>query len=133
LLKQAIGEGREREPRALLDVLFLPIAEETDAAGRRSYAAFLFGMRVFSDFWAHWEDVAASGPLTRNVGDLLRSSLEWLSDDLFYERIQAANTLFLATLADGGRQESVKPRYRQSEGALGRALDFAAAGLIAPA
>lgn len=91
-------------------------------------------MRVFSDFWAHWEDVAVSGPLTRNVGDLLRGSLEWIPDEVFFERVQAANTLFLAAVADGQRREAAPPRFRKAEAAsaLRRALDFAAAGLTAP-
>ena len=132
LLAKAVAEGRERDPRALLEVLFAPIADEVDASGRCSYAVFLLGLRVFSEF-TKWRTYENSPPLTRNVDHLLRTSLSDLPDEVFFERLSASATAILAAIVDWDRRAADDPRLSGSkERCLQLVLDFAAAGMAAP-
>jgi predicted TIM-barrel fold metal-dependent hydrolase len=65
LLASVARRGCGHDAGTLLEVLLRPIADEYDAYGQRSYAAFLLGLRVFSQVGEHWagsRDSARRGP-----------------------------------------------------------------------
>ena len=127
--------GGAADVRRLLEVLLLPIADERDAAGRCSYAAFLLGLRSFGDL-AIWEKYTVDlAPVTRRINRLLRAGLTALPEDVFELRRLAAVSAFLVAVVDWDRRyggsAGCRPPSRQV--LLDRILQFAAAGLVAPA
>jgi AcrR family transcriptional regulator len=131
LLAAVSRQGRDRDVRSLLEVLLRPIADERDAFGKRSYAAFLLGLRVFSQVGEHWAGSRDSAPLTQHVTDLLRAASRPLPELVFNDRLMAAVTVFLAAAVDCDRRGAAGPTVRGSEERyLQRSLDFGAAGML---
>jgi AcrR family transcriptional regulator len=133
LLAQAVRDGRERDPRTLLEIVLAPMAEEKDAEGRCSYATFLLGLRAFSQF-TRWRSSENSPPIIREVDVLLRSSLSHLPDKIFFERMEASVTAFVAGIVAWERRiaENETPRTTKEE-LVATLLDYVAAGMTAPA
>jgi AcrR family transcriptional regulator len=133
LMAQAVREGRERDPRTLLEILLAPMAEEKDAQGRCSYATFVLGLRVFSEFtrWRTYED---SPPISHEVDVLLRSSLAHIPETIFLERLDASVTAFVAGIVAWERRATQKstPRASKDE-VVATLLDFVVAGMTAAA
>src|SRR5690606_25244439 len=104
LLAEAKRAGLMSDPRALMNVLLRPIAEVRDNTGRRSYAAFLPGMRNFDG--SNRLRMASSdlAPLTGHVSDLLIASIPHLPAALAPNRMIAASTVFLGALVDWDQQ-----------------------------
>jgi AcrR family transcriptional regulator len=132
LLAEAKRAGEMDVPRRLMDVMLRPIAEERDSAGRRSYAAFLLGLRNFHgvshSLRMESEDLA---PLTGHVRDLLASSIPHLPEPLVSTRLVAGSTIFLCTLVDLDRRDATV-RAPAEALLLDHAIDMAAAAMTAP-
>lgn len=133
LLEDLFRQNRDKDTRLLLDVLLSPIAGEKDFSGQCSYAAFLLGLRMFGELsqWGLYRDLA---PITRNVDVLLRASLETMPLELFGRRLVSAVSVFLISVVDWDRQVASGSigELPARETYLKQALDFAAAGLMAP-
>lgn len=133
-LARAREEGMDSDTATLLAALLLPIAEERDSAGRCSFAAFLLGLRLFGDI-SQWSHYAESAQVTRELDSCLRASAASLPPELFRQRLLHAVSVFLTAVVDwdrgssGGDDRSTGAR----EAFLGATLDFATAGLLAPA
>lgn len=133
LLQTLFSEGRQQDTRALVEVMLLPIADETDKTGHRSYASFLMGLRLFSDLRDLWAGSVGSAPLTTHLSGLIHASVGHLPKALFLERMQAALTVFLATVVDCERRAVADPTLREGdEENLQRAIDFGVSGITAP-
>lgn len=131
MLDELVRLGRDREPRALLEVMLRPIADERDQDGRCSYASFLLTMMISTDLNNQWNMAKVSAPLLLHVANLLRNHLNFPREDLFLERINTASLGFLWTVVDSDRLAADDPSYRDEvEGRVDRALDFSAAGLM---
>lgn len=130
MLDDLLRTGRDRLPRALLEVILQPIADERDENGRCSYASFLLAMFVTTDLNSQWHMARVSGPLLLHVTNLLRNHLNLSPEEIFLERINTACLGYLWTLVDCDRRAAADPGYAaQIEARLARALDFGAAGL----
>lgn len=131
MLDDLVRTGRDREPRALLEVMLRPIADERDQDGRCSYASFLLAMIVSTDLNSQWHMARVSAPLLLHVANLLRNHLNASREDLFLERINAASLCFLWTVVDYDRLAAEDPSYHeQFEARIARALDFSTAGFL---
>ena len=122
-------EGRERF-RGLLAALLAPIADETDASGSCSYAAFLLGLMLFGDpsLWNRYRDIA---PVTAGLHHLLRdAATSTITPHQFSLRLKFTVSLFLSSvvqwdrerLAKGGEHDGSRQSY------IEELIDFAAAG-----
>lgn len=119
------------QPRALMDVLLRPIAEQRDSVGRRSYAAFLLGLRNFKGLHRLQIELADLGPISGHFSDLLTSSIPHLTEPLFSNRMIPAYTIFLCTLVDWDRREpDVRPALLEVL-MIGDAIDLATAVMTA--
>jgi AcrR family transcriptional regulator len=133
LLTVMTQAGRLDDPRALAEVIFRPIAEERDREGRRSFAAFLRGLRHFEALPGvrHQSDDLA--PLTLHVMAILRGALPHIPEPWFTRRMLNATTLFIGAVVDWDEQHArgeVSPV--SEEGFLSDAIDAATAALCAP-
>src|SRR5690606_24394942 len=113
-----------------IEVLLRPIADERDADGHCPYAAFLLALRVLGDI-THWQTIADSPPCTRELYALLKHSLPALPPELVELRFLAAFTSFLVAIVDW--DEGRAGPIRQRERFLRLSLDYAIAGVVAPA
>lgn len=133
LLEEVVAEGRSGDTRSLLETLLLPIAEEKDSSGQCSYAAFLLGLHIFGDLTqrVRYSELA---PITQNLDVMLRNSLSYLADDVFYARMLAASSVFLISVVDWDRRTVGRFALPEMPRAayLKNILDFAGAGMLAP-
>jgi AcrR family transcriptional regulator len=127
LLEVARKAGKDADPRALLEIVLRPIADEIDVEGRRSYAAFLLGLRVNGELDAYFGKSIELAPLSLHVSNLLRESLKYIPPEIFSERLRAAVTVFLGTAVDCTYEPSAS--ISKEEKRLQAAIDFGAAGL----
>ena len=95
LLAEVREAGRLNDLKALLDVMFRPIAYERDDDGRRSYAAFLLGVYRDPDLFTVRKDLNETAPLTNHVVGLIRDSVIGVPDVLFRQRVLCASTVYL--------------------------------------
>lgn len=133
LLEQAGGIAR-LDARALLDILLSPIAEEKDIEGRRSYGAFLLGLRMTRGLGGPRRAAAGLAPLTSQVVALLQDVSPHLSPALRQRRLLAASDSYLVTLAEIDSQvmSGEPPMFSEKE-LLTDALEVATAIMTAPA
>jgi len=133
LLGGLVKRGFEQDTRALLEAILLPIAEEKAPNGECSYAAFLLALRVFSDI-SHWRTIADSPVITLNLYEMLKDSLEPTPEDIVDMRFLSAFTVFLAAVVDWDQAKIFSQQIIPSrEKYLQACIDFAAAGMLAPA
>jgi AcrR family transcriptional regulator len=132
LLAKAKREGRLRDPRALLEVILFPIAEARDSAGRRSYAAFLLGLRHFHGSVEARLDAADLAPLTHHVSDLLSAASPPMPVPVYDRRFRHAWDIFLTELVDADNELDSDIRWVPEPVRLNAALDLAVAVLLAP-
>lgn len=133
LLTEAAQAGRSNDPRALMEVLLKPIAEEKDRHGRRSYAAFLLGLHHSEPPPGPRMEADDLAPLTRHINELLSAALPHVPKAWFFRRLVNASILFLSALVDLDRRQAAGEASQVGEDAvLGDALDAATAALAAP-
>lgn len=117
--------------RKLLEALLLPIAYEKNSADKCSFAAFLLGLRMFGDI-SRWQDHSESAPVTVQINNLLRASLEDLPEQVFNARRLSAVSVFLVAVIDWDRRaengsQELSPSREQY---LAEVLNFAASGMM---
>ncbi|MGE4430541.1 MAG: TetR/AcrR family transcriptional regulator [Sphingobium sp.] len=124
--------GKPLDTRNLLEVMFLPVIEELDRQGNRSYARFLLRIMWANPYMQIREEMNEHFPMSNYVSTLLCRSLPGISTELFAARLSASASLFLhATLnwehGGGGWRSS----YADFNEAVADALEMAAAALEA--
>jgi len=131
LLDSILQQGREGDPRALLEGLLLPIAEEKDSSGQCSFAAFLLGMRMFGDI-TRWHRYSASAPVTSRFNQLLRACIDTAEDEVFSIRQLSAVSVFLISVVDWDRRDVLEAHdsAMTRDEYLQHILDYAAAGML---
>jgi AcrR family transcriptional regulator len=131
LLDTLLQDGRESDARSLLEALILPLAEERDTAGRRSYAAFLLGMCVFGHIDQRWGGSEQSAPISLRINALLRDLLPSLPPELYTDRLFAATMVFLSAAVECDRRLGGTTTDHAEANFLSCALDFSVAGMMA--
>jgi AcrR family transcriptional regulator len=129
LLAVAKRDGKLNDPRTLLSVMLLPIAEARDRDGRRSYAAFLLGLRSEMKLRLEAHDLS---PLTSHISDLLESAAPNMPEDAYKRRFRHACDIFLSELLDIDREVSMSDRALPEAVRLADTLEIATATLLAP-
>lgn len=81
----------------LVDGLYRPFLEQTNAQGRHSYAAFLASLSR-ADLYAVREAVSGDYPHTTRLTGLIRASLPHLDDEQFRARVHQASSAIYDTL-----------------------------------
>lgn len=133
MLNELTEAGRLADLRALVEVLFRPIADEKNSEGRRSYAAFLIGVRHFHSLPGLSYEMDELRPLTGHVAKLIRGLASHIPERHWERRILDASTVFLHAVVDLDRDQAVGVTGVLSENELIEdALDVATAVLTAP-
>jgi AcrR family transcriptional regulator len=133
MLNEVTEAGRLGDVRALMEVLFRPIADEKNSEGRRSYAAFLVGIRHFEWLPGLSTEMDELRPLTGHVVQLIRGVTPQIPEAHFQQRILHATTVFVNAVADLDRDQAAGAESVLSEDEfIGDALDVATAALTAP-
>jgi AcrR family transcriptional regulator len=96
LLSEMKRAGRANEVKSLIEIIFRPIVEQTDAAGRHTYAAFLLALEHAGDDSRSRVEVIGSAPITEHVTDLLAAAVPHLPKALFAHRLKGITIGFLA-------------------------------------
>ena len=97
LLAEAESEGLGSDVRALLEVFYLPLFEQTDSAGRHSYARFLTGLER-SGMIATRMAVSAEFPHSERLFGLIKQSLPKRAGARFAVRMRLATALVSGAL-----------------------------------
>ncbi len=131
---EALGQsGRGYSARSLVEVLFLPVIEEQDRHGNRSYARFLLGVMWAQPYMQLRDEMNDLFPISNRVMALIVEALPHVSEELFAARISASATLFLQASLHwdhgGGNWRSA---YRNFDEAVADAMSMAVAALEAP-
>jgi AcrR family transcriptional regulator len=127
MLSRAKRDGRLQDVQSLVEIIFRPIAETRDEAGRMSYAAFLLSLFHAHDSLRSWIEVIDLAPITEHVIGLLATALPHLPREVFGARTNALTALFLVSLLKRDPGSGL-----QDELAIEDMLAVAAAGLAAP-
>ena len=133
LLTAIAQSGRLNEPRALVEVIFRPVAELIDLNGRRTWARFLARMQRQGEI-SYWNTPNDLAPVTRHVAEVLQGVMQpavpahWCRRRMGY-----ATMLFLTAVVDMEDRETAGNHETISEEAiLVDALDTATAALLTP-
>jgi AcrR family transcriptional regulator len=132
LLALAKRENLLNDPRALLSVILLPIAEARDRDGRRSYAAFLLRMRQSEGAMGPRLDAADLSPLTSHVSELLAAAAAHMPAEAYRRRFRFACDIFLSELMEADRRDAGGAQAPPEDQRLADVLDIAVAALLAP-
>ena len=132
LLAEAKREGLLNDTRALMEVMLRPFAEERDADGRFSYAAFTLGL-YNQDAMDLRFDAQHLTPLSAHVADLLYSSNTVVPPEIARERLPGIFVMFLYVLQNfpvrGRRRDTVAIPLEE---VIVDTLDIATAAYLAP-
>lgn len=126
-----LRQAGNADVRALLDALFMPLADFTDASGRHVYAAFLLRQG-----WDHagnvWSREGGYVPASFEILDELATLLPSLGAKAISERLSLIVGLFLNAVIrlDAPASASMSPAARKKY--LRQALDMCAAAIAAP-
>lgn len=114
---------------AVLRALWLPLFEQQNIQGKRSYAAFLSSLGRSQWGWV-WSGAGLDLPVTLELGDRIRQLIPAAAQELYWERVIASTALITTTLENIGKRGGGD---RQAEQALfDDAIRMAAAALCAP-
>jgi len=132
LLSAVAREGRMNDPRALVEVVYRPLADEKDRDGRRSYAAFLASLRYFEEPPTNRLLFSDLTPVTNHVLDLLAASIPHVPKAWFMRRLLNASVVVNSCVVDLDREQARGSLIVSEEAFLRDALDTATAALTAP-
>lgn len=125
------GEFAGSEPNmvAVLRALWMPLFEQRNAEGRRSYAAFLSSLGRSQWGWV-WSGAGLNLPVTLEFGERIRQLMPPTAQQFYWERVIASTALITTTLDSIDRRGG---NDCQAELALFEdAIRMAAAALCAP-
>jgi len=128
---ELVREFAESEPdmAAVLRALWLPLFEQRNAEGRRSYAAFLSSLGRSQWAWV-WSGAGLDLPVTLDFGERIRRLMPASARQFYWERVIASTVLITTTLDSIDRRTGGD---RQAERALFEdAIRMAAAAICAP-
>lgn len=132
LLAAAPAEGREAVARAMLEVMFAPIAEAMNEQGRHVYAAFLLQLTGLA---AQHSGFSA---LTQEPGGSIAQAMERLSalvpgipQDLLTSRVLRLNQTFLFALLERDNAKEAGQAQATDEAFFAELYAFMAGGLLA--
>lgn len=101
LVAAARTNGTAETPRAVLEIIFRPLAEVSDSTGHYSYARFLHQAMLYHSFSAHWPLVRYEGEHSDANRDLRRLA-KGLSQDLFDSLLAVVAGIFLSSITARG-------------------------------
>jgi AcrR family transcriptional regulator len=106
LFSEAEARNLADDPRCLVEMILRPIAEQRNADGVRSYAAFMVALRPSEPWLRHRTHAEPLAPISREIRDRLARAAAHVPAKLFEERVNAAVTMFLTGLVqrDRGRR-----------------------------
>ena len=132
LLAEARDAGRALDLKTLLDAMFRPIAYETDAAGRHSYAAFLLGVHRHEDLFSLRVGRNEIAPLTNHLIDLIRDAAPHVPNLLIRQRLLCASDVYLQCVVALDRPLVVGGWLTDRTEGLAEGLELAHAVVAAP-
>jgi AcrR family transcriptional regulator len=101
LIAEARANGSADTPRAVLEIIFRPLAEVSDATGQYTYARFLHQAMLYHSFSARWPLVHHEGEHSAANRDLRRLA-SGLSEDMFDSLLGVIAGIFLSSITTRG-------------------------------
>ena len=101
LIAAARANGTAETPRAVLEIIFRPLAEVSDSTGQYTYARFLHQAMLYHTFSARWPLVRYEGEHSDANRDLRRLA-DGLSEDLFDSLLAIIAGIFLSSITARG-------------------------------
>jgi AcrR family transcriptional regulator len=130
LLNEAVVSGQVNDVRALMRALLLPFANQTDAKGRHSYAAFTIHLYWHSEIPATWLMSEEFAPLTKHIVELLIPHAP-VPRDMAIVRLRSAIVLFLHIVVEFDRKHRGKMKMRAAKVYWEDAINMATAAFLA--
>jgi len=101
LVAAAKTNGTAETPRAVLEIIFRPLAEVSDSTGQYTYARFLHQVMLYHSFSARWPLIRFEGEHSEANRDLRRLA-SGLSEDLFDSLLAVIAGIFLSAITARG-------------------------------
>ncbi len=130
LLMQAKAEGKLTDIRTLLEIIYRPVIEHTNAQGEKAYARFILAA-LYSPVSRNVTstDILEEMPIAVHVMDLIASLLKSFSPNLLAERQRLVSLMLLNCIFS---RFTLQENSFSEEALIDNALDMAAAALLAP-
>lgn len=128
--------GRDENIPELLKLLFLPMIDLTNEAGRHTYAGFVGRYLLFyrSAGLPHAADSqTASTSALRDIVSSMRDRLAHLPEDLVLRRIETTHLMFINTLVRSDNDGVSKNKGDLFRKRIADCIEMAAAAIAAPA
>lgn len=131
-LAEATAAGKLNNAHALIRALLMPMAMQTDANGRHSFASFAVHLYWHSKASASWMESHEFSPMMLHILDLLRGLVD-LPPDIKEARLRNGTLYFLHVLiACDKAQETGNPQERPDEEFWTDAIGAITASYLAP-
>jgi AcrR family transcriptional regulator len=121
--------GCEPDMAAVLRALWLPLFEQRNAQGKRSYAAFLASLGRSQWGWV-WSGSGLDVPVTLALGEKVRDLIPAGARRFYWERVFASTALITTSLDTIDKREGDDPEAERM--LFEDAIRMAAAALCAP-
>lgn len=128
-LARAKEQGRLRDVRALMDILYMPLLELKNAAGERPYARFVLALLSSSAGPQHRADAYHLMPIADHVMDLIGQARPDLPFPLLLERQRQISIMVLTSVFN--RRTPCQPGDFDAP-LIDDAIEMATAALMAP-
>jgi AcrR family transcriptional regulator len=128
--------ARDVDIQDLLELLFLPLLDLTDATGRHTYASFIVKYLLLSrpaGLPHAMDSLTESTAALRQINSRIERQLAHLPADLVSDRIATASLMFNAMLVRSDNDGVTKTGGAKLRQRVDDCLEMAAAALLAPA
>jgi AcrR family transcriptional regulator len=98
MLSAAKRGGALEDVKSLVEIIFRPIAEQRDAAGQPTYAAFLLALDNAGDDFRTWMQLIDLAPVAEHVADRLAAAVPHVPAPLFAHRMKAITISFIVSV-----------------------------------
>jgi AcrR family transcriptional regulator len=112
LLTAMAEQKRIADPRALLEVILRPFADQKNSKGLHSYAAFLLGLDHVGQMSRR---LSASTPASDEAVRLLAATFPHLSPAQFHRRMRLISLMFITGLTNLDKEGAGARRTRKAE------------------
>ena len=99
LLAKARAEGKDGDLLTLLHAAYMPLAQQRDHDGRRSYAAFVAGLQRFNEVAIRVDQSSAPTPVTDELAALVRKAMPDIPERAKIRRTRMTLMMICDTLA----------------------------------
>lgn len=124
------SSGQLADTHALLEALLLPLLEERDEAGERSFARFLSALLRSAEGRHHFDNVFSLTSQVRQLVDLLHAANPHVPGELLRERLRLSSIMAFSSVFNRGL--AFADVETLDEAMVANVITMIAAGIAAP-